>query len=91
MKQKFGRTVPDVVGFAVVGATAGAVLLGGADHGMTVQSALGCLLGGTIAPVLLMTSWTRLMRLRLTTRPFQIGGLGFQTPAGSSGSAPGLS
>ena len=63
MQQSFGQTFPDFVGFAVVGATAGLVLSGGAESGLTVHSAVGCLVGGLLGPSSVLMPWARLFRI----------------------------
>ncbi len=68
MKQNFGATYPDMAGYVIVGATAGTVLLGGADTGLTYHSAIGCLAGSLVGPLAVMVPWIRLLRRMSTKR-----------------------
>ena len=62
MQQTFGRTFPDLIGFVIVGATAGMVLSGGVEGGITIQSVAGSIVGGLLGPACIVMPWSRLFR-----------------------------
>ena len=74
MKQAFGQTLPDMIGFIVVGATAGAVLMGAADNGVTTHSVIGCLGGGLLGPAAKLLPRARPLRAASARRSEAVHG-----------------
>ncbi len=62
MKTIFSLGWPEVTGLVVLGGTMGAVVCGAGDLGITGQTLLGALVGGTCIPALFMIRWRSLAK-----------------------------
>jgi hypothetical protein len=68
MKSIFSPSWPEVTGLVVLGGTLGAMLCGAGDLGLTWQTMLGALAGGTCAPLLFMVWWRSLAKVKAQAR-----------------------